>query len=181
MKLFLLGSKYFVLANQKHKLIQEQILGSMKCFLHCLKYYKSKFKNVQTVERIIEKLTSTINREKASTDRDTDLQNFNLVQQPAKCLGFQSKPIRYIRKTLKRIFQVLEGYSFKIYEDIVSFTLSSTYQRSHSYCQNRWSKVAAKLQLSSKPKIKDVNWKFMLEQIHIKKSEGFRAQIGNCN
>lgn len=168
MKLFLLGSKYFVLANRKHKPIQEQILGSMKCFLHCLKCYKSRFNNVQAIERRIEKLTSTTNREKASTDRDIDLQNFNSVQQPAKCIRFQSKPIRYIRKTLRRVFQVFKDYSFEICEIIVSFTLSSTYQRSHSYCQNQWSKVAAKLQLSSKPKIKNVNWKLMLEQIHSK-------------
>ena len=48
----------------------------------------SKFKNIQAVERRVEKLTCSIDWEEVSIDRDTILLNFNSTQQSIKRQGF---------------------------------------------------------------------------------------------
>ena len=60
-------------------------------------------------------------------------------------------------------------------------TLLRTYWRSPSYYQYRWSKVAAKLQLSSVLKIKTRTGGSCWSKSTSKKFEGFRALFGNCN
>ena len=60
-------------------------------------------------------------------------------------------------------------------------TLLRTYWRSPSYYQYRWSKVAAKLQLSSVLKIKTQIGGSCWSKSTSKKFEGFRALFGNCN
>ena len=154
----------------------------MKCFRHCIKWYKSRFKNIQVAEKIIiENLTSLNDREKASINRTANCIICFKAQQPANCLGFQSKPTGYIRKTLKHVLQVLESYSFEICKMIVPSNSFKHLPEITSYYKYWWSKVAAKLQLSSVLKIKTWTGGSCWSKSTSKKSEGFRARFGNCN
>ena len=154
---------FYVLANQGHKLVQEQILVSMKCFRHCSKCYNSELKNIPAKEKSVEKLFSSTNRKEALIVQDMDLQNFNPVQQPIKHLGFQSKLTWYKRKTLKHDFWRDTFLRSERFLYLLLFQ-ASTGDHTHTTCTGGI-KLQTKLQLL---KIKGMNWRFMLEKIHIK-------------
>ena len=135
----------------------------------CSKYCKSKFKNIQATSLGIQKLTGSINWERASTNRDAILQNLNKAQQPIKRLGSQSRFTWNIRKTLKHIFQVLKSYSFEIWE-VLCLLLFQASTGDHSYSISiDGIKLQPKFQISCSPSFKyQVYWRAKWElEVHV--------------
>ena len=151
----------------------------MKYIRHCSNCYKSKFKNIQATCLGIQKLTGSINWERASTNRDVILQNLNKAQQPIKRLGSQSRFTWNIRKTLKHIFQVLKSYSFEIWE-VLCLLLFQASTRDHSYSISiDGIKLQPKFQIPSVLKSKMGTWGSCWSKSISNKFESFRIRFNN--
>ena len=92
---------------------------------------------------------------------------------PRKRLGFEFNISKFKSKTLKHVFQVLESFSFEIWEVLCLLPFQASIGvHSHTRSTNGI-KLQPKLQISSVLKIKDMNWRFMLKHIHIEQVWGF--------